>query len=109
MLFIAFVKAIIYYWNSMEDSKEAPVQIRVEQPQVDRRLGQLTLPMVSPPEAMPDSLFQDPSNCCEDCPEVNESPPDVSDCPYFEKAAGRYPECTRDDSDNAAIHNFFLR
>lgn len=58
--------------------------------------GKFTLTIL---EVVPTSLLEttdDTSNCCEDCPEVNEYPPPQSDCPFFVARAGERPECIRD-------------
>lgn len=51
--------------------------------------------------------FTDTSNCCEDCPDINDNPPSQSECPNFELEAGRWPICKREGNSDDMIGKFF--
>jgi hypothetical protein len=61
-------------------------------------------------EVAPSTILQtaeDTSNCCEDCPDVNENPPSQSECPYFFPIAGGRPECLREKNTDFTNNNEF--
>lgn len=91
-----------------ESLTETSVEIRTLSRDPSAELGRLATPLITPDVDSEIDFFNDTSNSCEDCPEVNDRPPDQSECPYFEHEAGRWPVCLQDDTGNDHIRRFFF-
>ena len=89
----------------MEHIHETPVEIRTPD-MVVSELGTIAMTIIEPETES--ITFTDTSNCCEDCPDVNDRPPDVSECPYFDNKTYDWPVCTREGNGDDAINNFFF-
>ncbi len=88
-------------------ASEIPVEIRSADSMSLCSLGDVALATDLETQTSP-IICKDTSACCEDCPDVNDNPPSVSECPFFEFEAGKWPMCTRPGNSDQELNQFFL-